>query len=198
MSGSLGGNGGKGSEPAARIMHKVLSDEERRKILHERARVLAIKEEQATAIPGETLYVFEFFLKGEKYAFDTKYVREVLPGKNVASLPCTPRFITGVMNVRGEIVTVLDTKMLFNLDSQGITPETKIIIVNNGVANMGFLVDAVIGISELSKHDLQLPMQTIAAQQARYIQGITSAPLILIDVEALTNDPGIVVDEEVE
>ncbi len=45
MSGSLGGNGGKGSEPAARIMHKVLSDEERRKILHERARVLAIKEE---------------------------------------------------------------------------------------------------------------------------------------------------------
>jgi len=48
------------------------------------------------------------------------------------------------------------------------------------------------------KPNCSLPWPTIAAQQARYIQGITNAPLILIDVEALTNDPGIVVDEEVD
>jgi purine-binding chemotaxis protein CheW len=197
-SGSMGGGKGSEREPAARMMSKILSEDERRRILHERARLLALKEVVSTAVQGETLYVFEFFLAGEKYAFDTKFVQEVLPGKNVASLTCTPRFITGVMNVRGEIVTVLDTKMLFGLESQGMAPDTKIIIINNGSANMGFLVDQVIGISELSRHDLQPPLPTIGAQQTRYIQGITAEPLILIDVDALTNDPGIVVDEEVE
>jgi purine-binding chemotaxis protein CheW len=125
-------------------------------------------------------------------------VREVLSAKKVATVPCTPPFISGVLNVRGEIITVLDTKMLFGLQSQGLHNQSKIIIVSNGAAQMGFLVDGVIGIAEVERHDLQPPLSTIPAQQARYIAGITKAPMILIDLEALMNDPGIVVDEEVE
>jgi purine-binding chemotaxis protein CheW len=187
-------------EPFVRsgLIDKVLTESDRRRILRERARMLAQKEEDEAIDYGETLYVFEFILNKETYAFDTRFVREVLSAKNVANMPCTPRFVAGVVNVRGEIVTVLDTKSLFALDSQGLQSDNKLIILNNGSTNMSFLVDQVVGIRDIQRHSLQPPLSTMQAQQARYVAGMTSDPLILIDVEALMNDPGIVVEEEVE
>lgn len=197
MPSSKGTNGGGGSSPESKF-NKVLTDEDRRRILRERAKMLARREEQKSSTLGESIYVFEYILAGETFSFDTKFVREVLSAKKVATVPCTPPFVSGVLNVRGEIITVLDTKMLFGLQSQGIAPQSKIIVVSNGLAQMGFLVDGVIGIAEVAKQDLQPPLSTISPQQARYIAGITKAPMILIDLDALMNDPGIVVDEEVE
>jgi purine-binding chemotaxis protein CheW len=199
MTSSTGGNGGTTpNNPYNAKFNKVLTDDDRRRILKERAKLLAQKEEGRVFSAGELLYVFEFVLVKENYAFDTKYVREVLSAKNVATVPCTPRFITGVLNVRGEIITVLDTKLLFGFDSTGIAATSKIIIVSDGTSQMGFLVDAVVGIAEIGRHDMQPPLSTISAQQARYIAGITNAPLIVIDLDALMHDPGIVVEEEVE
>jgi purine-binding chemotaxis protein CheW len=175
-----------------------LTEEDRRRILKERARTLAVKDEQQSVHASEVLYVFEFTLQNEQFAFDTKFVREVIAARKVATVPCTPPFISGVLNLRGEIITVLDTKRLFGFSSTGVLPTSKIIIVSDGHAQVGYLVDAVVGVTKIVKQDIQPPPATISGPHARYIAGVTNAPLILVDFEALSTDPGIIVEEEVE
>jgi purine-binding chemotaxis protein CheW len=178
--------------------NRVITDEDRRRILSERAKLLSTTTEESGIASTDLLYVFEFRLGEQTFAFDTKFVREVLASRNVAAIPCTPPFVAGVINVRGEIITVIDTRLLFGFPSQGIPPTSKIVVVSHGDSQMGFLVDAVVGISELSRREIQPPLSTTSAQQARYVTGVTAAPMTVIDLEFLINDPSILVDEEVE
>jgi len=81
-------------------------------ILRDRAQVLARPPEQAAA--ADTLFeLLEFRLAQERYAVETRYVREVYPLKDLTPLPCTPPFVLGVVNVRGHILPVLDLKKFF-------------------------------------------------------------------------------------
>lgn len=179
--------------------NRVLSEDEKRSILRDRAKMLAQSEEEHAVDASDQLYLFEFVLNDEHFAFDTKFVREVLSARtSVAAIPCTPKFVAGVLNVRGEIITVLNTRLLFGIDSRKITALDKIIIVSDGNSQMGFLVDSVVGISETSKRSIQPPLSNVSSQQARFVAGITSQPLVVINVEALINDQSIVVDEEVD
>ena len=89
-----------------------------KRILRERALALA-------AEPGETqtladsIEVVEFLLAHERYAVESSYVREVYPLENLTPLPCTPGFVLGIVNLRGEILSVIDLKKFFDLPEKG-------------------------------------------------------------------------------
>lgn len=82
-------------------------------ILRDRAHLLARPPEQA-ATADTQLEVLEFRLAQERYAVETRHVREVCPLKDLTPLPCTPPFVLGVVNVRGCILPVLDLKIFLS------------------------------------------------------------------------------------
>ena len=84
-------------------------------MLRQRARILAQEEQRDELSESDHVHILQFLLAGEIYAFEGKFVREVRVAMDVTPIPCTPAFVTGVVNLRGEIITVLDTKLLLGL-----------------------------------------------------------------------------------
>ena len=166
-------------------------------ILRDRARALARPPELAPAA-ATLLDVLEFRLAQERYALETRYVREVCPLKDLTPLPCTPPFVLGIVNVRGRIVPVLDLKKLFDLPEQGLTDLHRIILVEEHEVEFGLLADATVGVRSIPADTLQPSLPTLTGIRSEYLKGVTAERLVVLDVGRILADPKIIVHEEVE
>lgn len=165
-------------------------------ILKARAQKLAQPLEGQDA-PSSALQVVEFLLAHESYAVETAFVKEVYPLKEITPVPCTPPFVLGIINVRGQIVTVIDIKRFFDLPDRGLTDLNKVLIIHARDMEVGFLADAIIGGRKLELHDLQASLPTLTGIRAEYLRGVTSGQLVVLDVEKILSDRRLVIDEEV-
>jgi purine-binding chemotaxis protein CheW len=168
-----------------------------RQILRARARVLARPPEQAPAA-DTLLEVLEFRLAQERYAVETRYVREVYPLKDLTPLPCTPPFVLGIVNVRGHILPVLDLKKFFDLPEQGLTDLVRIIVVRGHDLELGLLAEVIVGVRSVPVESLQPSLPTLTGIRSDYLKGVTAERLVVLDLERILEDPKMSVYEEVE
>ena len=166
-------------------------------ILRARARALARPPEQAPAA-DTLLEVLEFRLAQERYAVETRYVREVVPLKELTPLPCTPPFVLGIVNVRGHILPVLDLKKFFDLPEQGLTDLHRIIIVRGHDLELGLLAEVIVGVRSVPVESLQPSLPTLTGIRADYLKGVTAERLVVLDLARILADPRIIVHEEVD
>lgn len=83
-----------------------------------------------------------FGLKDEEYAVDVRYVREVVNRPaNITPMPLAPDFVTGVFNLRGAIIPVLDAERLLQEDRQTESAGSKVVVVDRGGMRLGLIVD---------------------------------------------------------
>ena len=174
----------------------TLTPEERKKILRARARALARKpEEKETGI--ERLEIVEFQLAAERYAIESSYIGEVYPLKDLTPLPCTPPFVLGIMNVRGNVLSVIDLRKFFDLPEKGLTDLNKVIIVHDERMEFGILADAILGSRLIPVRDLQQSLPTLTDVRADYLKGVTEERLVVLDGGKILSDTRMVVHEEV-
>ena len=169
---------------------------ENARILHERAVALARRPamaEEAWVLTD----VVEFALAQECYALESEFVREVQPLKGLTPVPCTPPLILGIVNIRGQILTVMDLKKLFELPEKGIGDFDKLIILRCGLVEVGILADAILGVRSIALGTLRPVPPTLTGWRADCLKGIGSNGAILLDVEKLLSDRRIVVNEDV-
>ena len=129
---------------AASTLQKA-GEEGKKQLLKARARKLArdnAKEKPA----GESIEVVEFLLAYETYGIESSYVREICPLKELTPVPCTPPFVLGIINVRGQIISVIDMKIFFDLPEHGLTDLNKVIIVHDEKMEFGILADSILGV----------------------------------------------------
>lgn len=185
-------------EAAPAILAQAEQDGEqtqRRKVLKERARRLA--REPAAQESGERLEIVEFLLGREHYGIETSFVREVHPLRDVTPLPCTPPFVLGIMNLRGEILSVIDIGKLFDLEQQGLSDLNQVIVLRCPTMEFGILADAVVGVRTIAARGVQPSFATLTGIRADYLMGVTGEHLVLLDAGKMLNDRRIVVHEEV-
>jgi purine-binding chemotaxis protein CheW len=132
----------------------------RRELLRARAMVLAQPPEQAASGAG-WLSVVEFRLAYENYAVEARYVREVCPLKDLRPLPGTPPFVLGLINVRGQILSVVDIKKFFDLPEKGLTDLYRVLILKSSQMEIGILADAVLSMRSIAPGDLDAPVPTL-------------------------------------
>jgi purine-binding chemotaxis protein CheW len=135
--------------------------------------------------PGIPLLLFG--LGGESYAFPLERVREVVKPGPITPVPSIPEHILGVMNLRGEILPVLDPKRLLGVGVGTATPQGRIIVVKAPGMSVGFLADGVEDAIEV-KGSIEPPLAILPERQARYLQGqVTHEGLLVgvLDVETL-------------
>ncbi len=181
-----------------------LSIEEQQKILKARAKTLA-KESVKRGVVEESIKVLEFQLAHEKYAVESVYIREVLPLKELTPLSCTPPFVLGIINVRGQILSVLDIKKFFDLPEKGLTQLNKVIILRSEKPALskaegmefGILADEIVGVQSILTGDLQPSLPTLTGIREEYLKGVTKEGLVLLDSDKLLSDKNIIVNEEV-
>jgi purine-binding chemotaxis protein CheW len=116
-----------------------VAPEEKRAILRSRAKRLS-QEIESKGTGEEYFEVLEFLLAHETYAIETPFIREVYPMTELTPLPCTPAFVFGLINVRGQILTVMDMKKFFDLPEKGITNLNKVIVVRKDAMELGLSV----------------------------------------------------------
>lgn len=173
------------------------SPDEKQRILKARARALA-QEPAPTPIASEHIEVVEFALAYEHYAVESRYVREVYPLENLTPLPCTPAFVLGIVNVRGEILSVIDLKKFFDLPEQGLTDLHRIILVRGNDLEFGVLADAIVGVRTIPADSLQPSLPTLTGIRGDYLKGVTAERLVVLDLDRILADPKIIVREDVE
>ena len=185
-------------EAAATTLERVITPgtEDNKRLL--KARAKAFSQEIIQEDAGQQyLEVVEFCLAGEVYGIETNYIREVYPLKELVPIPGTPPFFLGITNVRGQILSVIDIKRLFNLPDKGLTELDKIVIVRDGEVEMGIRADVVLGMQSILRGDIQPSLPTLAGIREKYLSGITKDGVIIMDIQKLLADKNFIVQSEV-
>ncbi len=158
-----------------------------REILKKRAQKLA-----AETSPGKNqnnnMTVVEFRIAHEIYALELSRIRIIYPLKNLTFIPGTPDFIRGVINLRGEIISVVDLKVFFELPDHGFTSLSQVIILTSDEMEFGILADEILGVTELSKNDIRSSLPTLTGIREDYLKGVTGSGMVVLDDEKLLSD----------
>jgi purine-binding chemotaxis protein CheW len=175
---------------------ELASPEQALQILKDRARALALPVERVPS-PHDEIHVVEFRLGNEHFALERDYVREVHPLRNLTPVPCTPSFITGIVNVRGQILPALDLHRFFNRSPGGLTDLHVVIIMEVEGIELGILADAVESARAIAETTCKPISQPEHAAYAAHAKAVTDDGLLILDASAILKDPKIVVNEEV-
>jgi purine-binding chemotaxis protein CheW len=169
---------------------------ESRKVLLSRALALA-RQDQPEQAPAARIEVLEFKLANERYAIESRYVREVFPLENLAPVPCTPAHVLGVANLRGEIISVLDIRVFFDLPKVGLPDLNKVLLLESEHMNFGLLVDAVIKVERIPVAAIQPASPAMTGIRQTYLKGLTEDCMAILDGAKLLSDTAIVVNESI-
>ncbi|MDA0148018.1 MULTISPECIES: chemotaxis protein CheW [Vibrio] len=139
----------------------------------------------------EVLQWVTFQLEEETYGINVMQVREVLRYTEIAPVPGAPDYVLGIINLRGNVVTVIDTRSRFGLMEGEITDNTRIIVIESEHQVIGILVDSVAEVVYLRSSEIDTTPSVGTDESAKFIQGVSNRDgklLILVDLNKLLTD----------
>tara|TARA_Y100000294_G_scaffold121979_1_gene113429 strand:+ start:78 stop:578 length:501 start_codon:yes stop_codon:yes gene_type:complete len=113
-----------------------------------------LKKEVIKNVEGKYL---TFFLSNEEYGLEILKVREIISVMEITSVPQTPDFIKGVINLRGKVIPVVDLRLKFGMPETEYTKETCTIVVDVQGLQMGIVVDTVSEVLDIAESDIEPP-----------------------------------------
>jgi purine-binding chemotaxis protein CheW len=119
--------------------------------------------------------VIEFTLGGKRYALDIKLVREIVVMMPITPIPRAPEFISGVLNLRGEITYIINLNKLLDVNDPEIRKDQKIIVFVPGAAkknNVGIIVDNVSSVFQVPQADIEILPENASATMSGFVKGI--------------------------
>ena len=122
----------------------------------------------------EVLQWVTFQLEEETYGINVMQVREVLRYTEIAPVPGAPDYVLGIINLRGNVVTVIDTRSRFGLIDGEITDNTRIIVIESEHQVIGILVDSVAEVVYLRSSQIDTTPSVGTDESAKFIQGVSN------------------------
>ncbi|MEI8122346.1 MAG: chemotaxis protein CheW [bacterium] len=143
------------------------------------------------------LEVVIFNLAAGRYAVESVYVREVYPLGELTPLPCTPAFVTGIMNVRGDILAVIDLRVFLDLPGDAGISLDHVIIVESDDSAFGILTDAATETAAFPLRDLEVGRPAQAGIRGFFVLRGAHDRLIVLDLPGVASDKRLLVHEYV-
>jgi purine-binding chemotaxis protein CheW len=168
------------------IMPKVDDSDRLTQVYRQRAARLAARKPIAVAQATTPVLVFE--LHPELYAIDLASVMQVMPLENCTPVPGAPPSLAGIINVRGEIRSVVDLASLLDLPKRE-TPEEYVMLVRHDEHAIGFKVDGLKAIERIAMESLCSANHDKGHSFASYVQGVTPDGVTVLDVAQLFSHP---------
>ncbi len=132
-----------------------------------------------------------FKLANETYGINVMQVKEVLRYSEIAPVPGSPGYVLGIINLRGSVVTVIDTSQRFALPTADITDNTRIVIIEAEGHEIGILVEAVAEVVYLQQSEIETAPNVGNDESSKFIQGVCNRNnelLILVDLNKLLGE----------
>jgi purine-binding chemotaxis protein CheW len=127
-------------------------------------------------------------LGDQHYAFETKHILEIVKAPRTVSIPSSPSFILGIINLRGEIVSVINLKEFLKSSELQETSTEWVVIIRDGAVSTGIRVDSVDRILQLPRSALKPPPAALPGVRTELIEGqfnLDNSLLILLSVPAI-------------
>jgi purine-binding chemotaxis protein CheW len=124
---------------------------------------------------ASTVDIVEFVLGGERYALDIQLAREIVEMIPITPIPRAPPYISGVINLRGEITNIMNLNTLLRLPNQEIRENQKIIVLVPEAAsgsNVGIIVDEVLSVLQVAQSDIENLGEGLASEVSGFVKGI--------------------------
>ncbi len=131
-----------------------------------------------------------FLLGSESYAVHASSVNEVLRYTDITPVPGAPGYILGIINLRGDVLTVIDTREVFGLPPQEVTNHSRIVVVELEDCVVGVLVDRVAEVVDLHESGIEPSPNTGNDYAGRFMQGVyhhNDNLLVLVDFSKLSS-----------
>ena len=141
-------------------------------------------------IPITSLVTFR--LGTGEYAIDIMQAKEIIKMEKITLIPNAPDFVEGVINLRGNIIPIIDLKKRFSLEEASGDKNTGIIIVKIDDIDMGIIIDSISKVVSIATADIQAPPSMLSGIGQKYIKGVGKLEdklLVVLDLEKLfSND----------
>ncbi len=191
-------------------IHKI-SETEKNTIFKTRAHELSL-EKGGTKEETNILNLITFSVSDELFGIEVKYLQEVYEVKKITKIPCTPPLFSGLINYRGDVLSIVNLQVLFdsgsNFESAALNPEPqqnapqekqKILIVAHGGNKLGVVIEKLDNLLELPPEIIR-PVSSFFYEKNKIIKHevkINGLPLLIIDPGELLSDKRLYINEGV-
>jgi len=132
-----------------------------------------------------------FRLGNEDYGVEIQYVTEIVGVQRITEVPDMPDFVKGVVNLRGQVIPIIDMRLRFHMPSRDYDERTCVIVIKLENMDVGLIVDTVQEVREIPAANVSPPPQLSRSEKSRYILGLGKVGAevkILLDVCKLLRD----------
>lgn len=132
-----------------------------------------------------------FSLGNLKFALPLLQIKEVTALTTPTPIPFTPKYFRGIINLRGQVLSIIDLRSRFNFDATDRSQETAIIIVDFPELSLGIVVDSVISVSNFFKDQIQAPPSSDKSWNRDFVKGVIrqeNGLVLLLEIEKLVKD----------
>ncbi len=140
--------------------------------------------------------IVTFLIANEEYGIDILKVKEIIRMQDIVNLPESSDYVKGVIDLRGEIIPVIDMRIKFGLATQEYSEDTKIIIIEFEENNLiGLIVDAVSQVLRINEEEIESPPLTLSEDALKFINGIAKLNdriIILLKIDKILSTDEIV------
>ncbi len=136
------------------------------------------------------LQLVTFHVGQEEFGVDILDVREINRLMDITRVPHAPSFVEGVINLRGQVIPIVDLRSRFGLEVATRDKNARIVVVELHDSVVGFLVDSVSEVLRVSRSVVEPPPAIVGAIDSDYIEGVVKLEdrlLILLDLQKLLN-----------
>ncbi len=141
-----------------------------------------------------------FVLSDEEYGIEILKVREIIGLMDITSVPQTPNYMKGVINLRGKVIPVIDLRLKFSLPEQEHTQETCTIVVEVNDSLIGIIVDSVSEVSDIGSKEIEETPHLGQDIDTNFIMGMGKLKeklIILLDIDKVLSAEELEIAEEI-
>jgi purine-binding chemotaxis protein CheW len=139
-------------------------------------------------LDGEVIQLISFIVGDEEYGLDIQRVKEVIRISEITRLPRAPSFVKGIINLRGNVIPIIDLRDKFDLEEQDYTATTRVIVVDVDDRLVGMVVDAASQVVRIPTDRIEPPPPIAGGLSAEFIKGVGKLDkrlIILLNIDRI-------------
>ncbi|MCH7886792.1 MAG: chemotaxis protein CheW [Candidatus Marinimicrobia bacterium] len=137
---------------------------------------------------SDLLQLVGFQLGNEEYGIDILKVQEINRVTEITKIPQSPDFVEGVINLRGNVIPIIDLRKRFHMPEREHDKQTRIVVGEIDGRTVGFIVDAVSEVIRLPANTVEPPPSIVSDEKSQYISGVGKLEdrlLMLLDIDKI-------------
>lgn len=121
---------------------------------------------------ADIVQIASFRIGAEEYGVDISQIQEIIRMVEVTRVPRTPEYVDGVINLRGQLIPIVDLRTRFGMERAAPTKHTRIIVTDIGSKRVGIVVDSASEVLSIPIEAIEQAPEIIAGAATDYIQGV--------------------------